>query len=117
MKFVLDQDVDARVGAFLISRGHDAWTASDAGLFDASDDDLTIYAASKEATLVTHDREFSSRRRRNPHGRHVELGCREPDAVEVLTECLDQVVEALTPFTDVFAYVSREGVAIHLRWT
>lgn len=117
MRFVLDQDVDANVVSLLSTSGHEAWTVSDAGMFDAADDDVTVYAASKQATVITHDVEFSARRRRNPHGRHVQLGCREPEAIAVLGAVLDQLVERLEPFEDVFAYVSKDGVRFHLQWT
>jgi hypothetical protein len=43
----------------------------DAGLSEADDDTLTMYAHEHRAVLVTHDDEFSRRRRRN-RGRLVE---------------------------------------------
>jgi len=116
VRFFLDHDVDARVAQLLRRRGHEAWTAAEAGLFKAGDDDLTVYAQDRNATLVTHDREFSARRRRNPAGRHVELRCREPDAVDVLPAILDRLVAAVEPFDDVYAYVSRERIELHQRW-
>lgn len=117
MRFVLDQDVDARVARLLVKRGHEAWTVADAGMPDAQDDEISAYAAKMSAIVVTHDIEFSARRRRNPHGRHVQLRCREPDALEVIDKRLDELVEALTPFTDAFVLASKDGVEIHLRWT
>lgn len=116
MRFFLDNDVDARVAGLLRGRGHDAWTAADAGLYRADDDELTVYAHDRNATLITHDREFSSRRRRNAVGRHVQLRCPEPDALGVLAAILDRLVAALEPFDDVYAYVSREGIELHQRW-
>lgn len=88
MRFVLDQDVDANLVGVLVSAGHQAWTVASAGIPDAADDDISVYAAEKNAVLVTHDDEFSARRRRNPHGRHVQLGCTEPDAIKVVTNYL-----------------------------
>ena len=44
LRFVCDHDVDTAVAAMLRRRGHDAWTASNAGLSTASDDELTVYA-------------------------------------------------------------------------
>jgi hypothetical protein len=66
VRFLLDNDVDAGVGRVLRKAGHDCWTASQAGLAgpeSAPDDALSIYAQQKEAVVVTHDREFSLRRR------------------------------------------------------
>ena len=116
MRFLLDHDVDARLGMVLRAGSHKAWTAAKAGLYRASDDEITIYAQARDATVLTHDRKFSARRRRNPIGRHVQLGCSEPDALQVVPPILDELVSMLAPFDDVFAYVSREGVRLHHTW-
>lgn len=117
MRFVLDQDVDANLVGVMASHGHQAWTVASAGMPDAPDDDISVYAAKMNAVVVTHDDEFSARRRRNPHGRHVQLGCTEPDALEVVSAKLDDLVAALTPFEDVFVYLSKSELAVHLKWT
>lgn len=117
MRFVLDQDVDAGLVGVLVKRGHKAWTVASAGISDASDDDISVYAAKLGAVVVTHDEEFSARRRRNPHGRHLQLGCSEPDAISVVTAKLDELVQAMTPFQDVFVYLSKSELAVHLKWT
>jgi predicted nuclease of predicted toxin-antitoxin system len=109
VRFVLDHDVDARVAGLLRSRGHQAWTASDANLYSASDDTLTVYADDRGATLLTHDDEFSKRRRRNVVGRHVQLRCPEPDAVALLTERLDELLPVLNSGPDVFVRLSFRG--------
>lgn len=117
MRFVLDQDVDANLVGVLVGAGHQAWTVASAGIPDAADDDISVYAAGKNAVVVTHDDEFSARRRRNPHGRHVQLGCTEPDAIEVMGNYLSQLVEAIEPFDDIFVYVSKVGLSTHLKWS
>lgn len=117
MRFVLDQDVDARLVGLLVKGGHEAWTVASAGIPDAQDDDISVYAAKKDAVVVTHDVEFSARRRRNPHGRHVQLGCTEPEAMAVVDACLTELVLALEPFPDVFVHVSKGGISTHLKWT
>lgn len=117
MRFVLDQDVDARLAHVLKAEGHEAWTVAAAGIPDAADDDISVYAADKSAVLITHDREFSNRRRRNPHGRHVQLGCSEPESLSVVGLLLAELVALIEPHEHVFAFVSKEGVVIHLRWT
>lgn len=76
--------------------GHDSWTAADAGLAaEGRDDNLSVYAAEHQAALVTLDREFTLRRRRNPIGRHVGLRCTEPEAADVLAARLVEVLEYL----------------------
>lgn len=40
--------------------GHQCWTAAEAGLTDAADDDLSVYADDRGAALVTHDREWEA---------------------------------------------------------
>lgn len=117
MRFVLDEDVSAAVGRMLRQRGHEAWTANQANLSSGPDDELSAYADRKHAAVLTHDVKFSARRRRNPIGRHVQLGCPEPDGPDVLATSLDRVVASLDPFDDVFLYVSRDGVSEpHLMW-
>ena len=49
MRFVLDQDVDANLVRVLVSAGHQAWTVASAGIPDAADDDISVYAADKNA--------------------------------------------------------------------
>lgn len=117
MRFVLDQDVDANLVGVLAKRGHQAWTVASAGIPDAADDDISVYAAKMDAVVVTHDEEFSARRRKNPHGRHVQLGCTEPEAVEVVTANLEALVAALEPFDDIFVYLSKSELATHMKWT
>lgn len=117
MRFVLDQDVDAALVGVLVAAGHEAWTVAAAGIPDAADDDVSVYAAQKDAVVITHDVEFSARRRRNPHGRHVQLGCPEPDAVEVVGARIVELVSAIQPFADIFVYVSKDGIKTHLLWT
>lgn len=73
MRFFLDNDVPVSVSGALRRHGHVCWTAADAGLADESqDDDLSVYAEGREAVLITLDREFTLRRRRNPIGRHID---------------------------------------------
>jgi len=117
VRFVLDQDVDANLVGVLVRNGHQAWTVASAGMPDAADDDISVYAAKVDAVVITHDEEFSARRRKNPHGRHVQLGCGEPDAVDVVGDKLGELVAALEPFDDVFVYLSKSELAIHLTWT
>ena len=96
MRFFLDNDVPVSVGRMLRQLGHDCWTAADAGLADEGrDDNLSVYAVEHRAAVVTLDREFTMRRRRNPIGRHIGLRCTEPEAVVVLTARLAEVLEYL----------------------
>ncbi|WP_344027754.1 DUF5615 family PIN-like protein [Pseudonocardia kongjuensis] len=114
---MLDHDVDAAVGSMLRRRGHDAWSASDAGLATASDDELTVYAHDQRAVLLTHDREFSQRRRTNVIGRHVWLRCLDTDAVKLLEEHLDEIVSTAFTRDDMWVRVSNEGIETSSVWT
>lgn len=116
MRFLLDNDVDVAVCAFLQTHGHECWSAAAAGLAGddaAEDDDVSVYADSKGAVLITHDREFSLRRRRNTFGRHVWLRCVEPMAVEVLTAHLDEVLAVLENMPAVVIEVRPDSVIVH----
>lgn len=57
------------------------------------DDDLTVWADDRGFAVVTHDREFSRRRRADPIGRRIELRCSETKAAEALMRHLDQVLQ------------------------
>lgn len=96
MRFFLDNDVPVSVRKLLIAEGHNCWTAAQAGLADEDqDDNLTVYAVVHQAVLITLDREFTERRRRNPIGRHIRLRCPEPNAAAVLSDHLAEVLEIL----------------------
>lgn len=98
MKFLLDNDVDVSVGHVLRAAGHQVATVAEVGLAgrrSATDDEVTMYADDRGLVVVTHDREFTGRRRRNTVGLHVRLVCEQPDAVDVVGAHLDEMVEAL----------------------
>jgi predicted nuclease of predicted toxin-antitoxin system len=96
VRFFLDHNVPVSVRRMLLEQGHECWTASEAGLAtEGRDDNLSVYADSKRAALVTFDREFSGRRRDNPIGRHVWLRCTPPAAAAVLRDHLHEVLELL----------------------
>jgi predicted nuclease of predicted toxin-antitoxin system len=50
----------------------------------AGDEDLAVYADEKQAVLLTHDREFSKRRRAWIIAKHIWLKCPELDAADLL---------------------------------
>lgn len=109
MRFFLDHDVDAEVASTLAKLGYQCWTAHGAGLNRASDDDLTVYACNNNACLVTHDREFSVRRRQNVVGRHIWLTCSEWDAASVLADALMDIVPILERHADVMLTLKAAG--------
>jgi predicted nuclease of predicted toxin-antitoxin system len=106
LRFFLDHNVPVSVRGMLVGLGHECWTASEAGLAaEGQDDVLSVYADSRQAALVTFDREFSRRRLKNPIGRHVWLHCSVLDAAAVLESHLGQVLDLL----------HREHVTIEVR--
>jgi predicted nuclease of predicted toxin-antitoxin system len=115
VRFVLDNDVPVSVRAMLLREGHEAWSAYQAGLADAGDDELTVYAERRTAVLVSLDVQFMQRRRANAIGRHVRLRCPEPDAAAVLRGCLKEVLEYLER-DHVTVTVSRDGVKADSAW-
>lgn len=116
MRFVLDQNVDARLGRVFRSRGHDCWPVGQANLALAKDDELTAYAYDHGAVLVTHDVEFSQRRARNAIGKHLQLRCEEPDAVDLVTLHFDAIIDSLKTGEHVFVQVSAEGCTRSMKW-
>lgn len=116
MRFLLDNDVDLAVCAFLQRQGHECWSAAAAGLAGeeaAEDDEVSVYADVKGAVVVTHDREFSFRRRRNTFGRHVWLRCLEPMAVEVIAAHLDELLSVLEGMPAVVVEVRPDSMIVH----
>ena len=84
MRFYLDHDVPLAVRQVPEQQRHECWTAGEAGLATATDEVQAIYAEEKRAILVSMDRGFAMRQRRNTVGRHVWLDCEGPDAAHVL---------------------------------
>lgn len=99
MRFLLDNDVDHAVADLLRGAGHNVVTASEVGLAGAvaaADDEVTVYATDPGMVVVSHDREFTARRKRNTIGLHIRLMCAQPDAVDVVRERYDELLEALS---------------------
>ena len=64
-----------------------------------------------------HDREFSPRRRRNTIGMHIFLDCLELDAVDLMQQHLDEIVEALQRSKgDLYVRVSPTRLDISRDW-
>ncbi|MFV2007732.1 MAG: DUF5615 family PIN-like protein [Longimicrobiales bacterium] len=104
MRFVLDEDVDARaVGSFLRHHGHECWSVVDAGLRGADDDAVAIYADDRAGVLIPHDTAATRRRRRFTFGRHVFLRCHQLEAVELLEQHL----------TELLHEVGRRGIGVY----
>lgn len=117
MRFFLDHNVDARLVGLLTKRGHECWTTSDANLYNASDDTLTVYADEHKAVLITHDSEFSRRRRKNAVGMHIQLRCAEPDALELVDKHLDDLLPLLKSAQgNIFIVVSSAGYDASRNW-
>jgi predicted nuclease of predicted toxin-antitoxin system len=117
VRFVLDQNVDARLGRVFRTHGHECWPVGRANLALAADDELTAYAYDKDAVMVTHDVEFSQRRARNAIGKHLQLRCEEPDAVELVTLHFDAIIANLKSGEHVFVQVSADGCTRSMRWS
>lgn len=116
MHFILDHNVDSAVGKMLRRRGHTVETASELGVREALDDDLTVLADERGAALVTHDRAFSQRRRRNAIGRHLWLHCAEFTAADLLERDLDLVIAMLGSRANCVVALSANGVELSGEW-
>ena len=60
MKLLLDHDVYACTGRFLVEEGHDVLLAKEVGCSRASDDELLGRAGEMGRILVTRDRDFGA---------------------------------------------------------
>ena len=116
MRFVCDQDVDIAVCAVFRRFGHDAWSISETGLFKGKDDDLTCYAADHGAVLVTHDKEFSQRRKRNVVGKHLWLRCPDLEAADLVAARHEEIVTLLQSRVDIWVRVSADRIDTSSAW-
>lgn len=118
LDFYLDNDVDVTCAKVIRDAGHQCWTASQAATQNDSDDEQTVYANAKGAVLVTHDKEFTNRRKRQPIGHHVRLVCHQLDGPDLLRAALDRLVMFLGASPDMVLEVSPErgGVAEVKAW-
>lgn len=95
MRFYLDNDTDASCCEVFRSAGHESWTTAEAGRSLSSDDDQAAYAADMNAVIVTHDKEFAQRQRRNTVGQMLFLKCEQPDAPDVVDHFLPTITPVL----------------------
>lgn len=101
ISFYLDNDVDVSCADVIRRAGYRCWTAIQAGAQNDDDDEQTVYAINKGAVLVTHDREFTNRRKVMPIGQHVRLVCHQLDGPELLFVALPQIVSFLAAAPDI----------------
>ena len=109
MRVVIDHDVDVAVRSMLVTEGHQAWTASEAGLSMAGDDEISTYAHDKRALVITHDVAFTTRRRKNSFGWHLRLACDEWVAADLLRSHLDEVADVVATRQDVVMVLTSAG--------
>src|SRR4051794_32259267 len=117
MRFVCDQDVDTAVCRAFRKLGHESWSITETGLYRGKDDDITCYAGDHDAALVTHDKEFSQRRKRNVVGKHLWLRCTDLDAVDLVIARHGEFVQLLESRVDIWVRVSfDERIETSSRW-
>jgi predicted nuclease of predicted toxin-antitoxin system len=80
----VDHCVPVDVAKLIRSKGHTAWTAFEAHLQEAGDDELIFYAEAKNALLVTTNADCAVLARRLKAASVVYLRVRERDAVEAM---------------------------------
>ena len=95
MRFLLDQNIDARLIPFLISLGHDVIRIGREHPHDMSDEDILALAHRERRILITNDRDFGELvfRHGQPHSGLIlfRLGSAGlPTKIARLTEILTQ---------------------------
>jgi predicted nuclease of predicted toxin-antitoxin system len=113
LRFFLDNDVALAVRRVLSDAGHECWAASEAGLTRADDDSIAVYAANRQAAVVSHDTAFAKRRQRNTIGWHIWLHCSHVDAADVVRRQLPQIEGALAGRSDIVVEVTATQVKPH----
>lgn len=81
----------------MAGEGHEAWTAYEAGLDDAQDEDLVAYAHAKGAALVTTNRDCAQLARRLRSTQLIWLAVREADAIETAGRAIVWIGEHTFP--------------------
>ena len=79
------------------SKHHQAWTAFEANLSAAADQDLIIYADDKDAFLVTNNKDCVALARRMRCTRVVYLAVTEQNAPEAMNRALEWLVAEALP--------------------
>jgi uncharacterized protein with PIN domain len=115
MFFILDHDVAADVGRVIRHARHTCEMVGAAGLARADDDDVSVFADNHHATLLTHDQELITRRRRNTFGRHVHLDCREWEAATLVQAHLDELVTMVASRDAIVVKLSQTGLKPYRR--
>ncbi len=116
LRFVLDNDVDEAVARVLRAAGHEAWRAPDTVI--RSDDQVSVYADDLGAVVITHDAEFTRRRRERTFGKHVRLACPQRRAAEVVAAALPELVVLLARRDPMVVEVGESEIRCHeARWS
>lgn len=114
MLFILDQDVSVQVAVVLRQAGHRCHTVASAGLAQASDDEVSVFAHDRNGVLLTHDSELFQRRRDNTFGHHILLKCNEWDAPQYMIDHLGPLIELIEGRPDaICAALTRDGLKIY----
>ena len=90
--------------------GHEAWHTSAAGRSEAKDASQSDYARNKQAALITHDKEFTTRAKEHVQGQHVRLCVEQPFGAETLWDHLDDIVMILERHGDLVIEVFRDSL-------
>lgn len=99
MRFVLDENVPASVGAMLANRGHSASSIRDFVAQGAPDQFVAAVVQHESAVLISHDKDFKKIAPRVPDGQRqrfrrlsiVRMRCEKPRSAERLQAAISLV--------------------------
>jgi predicted nuclease of predicted toxin-antitoxin system len=97
LRFLVGHCVPAGVARWLRAQQHEAWTAREARLHDAVDEDLIVYAHAKQAVLVTTNPDGAQLARRLRLARTVWLQVVEVDAATAMERATAWLVASRLP--------------------
>jgi predicted nuclease of predicted toxin-antitoxin system len=115
LRFVLDEDLDARIVRAIESvqsGSHQCWTVPNAGLNSANDDDVSVYAHDRKAVLISHDQALIHRRQISNFGLLIWLKCDEPDGVAIIKKHLPEIIRLLNRRQNMILKVTALGVTV-----
>ena len=114
MRFLLDENVESRVAAFLTAEGHDVTTIGQDYPFALHDEDVLRIAHTEQRVLVTNDRDFGELifKQQRPHSGVIYFRLPlDTTAAEKIT-WLQQILASYQGSLDSFLVVTATGIRV-----
>jgi predicted nuclease of predicted toxin-antitoxin system len=115
MKFLLDENIDARLHPFLQERGHDVTSVAKDYYYGLVDEDILAMAYQEERIIITNDRDFGELifRQGRPHSGVILFRLTPFDAdIQLRKKRLQHVLDNYSDHLHHFLVVTQKSVRI-----